>query len=199
MKLKCLVLSSHMVGKYAFSTSSYYSVGPELISHQVLISTGKTDWSHDVTWDKGSLAWHLSSATSSGSHKDKESIERRKEGEKKKTEDKPAHGGPIRGIFDADPYKLKRISILNGSHRTVSDDHTKDTVLVFPDWKVLTEIDPSQAGAEALYEHSISPYLPLSAPPPPQNAGSLKSWILPYTCVILLCAQHLRFCLDAPS
>ncbi|PIL37050.1 hypothetical protein GSI_00742 [Ganoderma sinense ZZ0214-1] len=157
---------------------------------QVLISTGKTDWSHDVTWDKGTLAWHLSGA--SGGHKDKELIEKRKGDKKKKAEDKPPHGASIRGIFDANPFKLKRVSILNGSHRTVSDDPNKDTALVFPDWKVLTEIAPTQAGAEALYEHSVSPYLPLSAPPPPKNAGSLKSWILPYACVILLCSHKRR-------
>ena len=152
-----------------------------------------------MTWDKGTLACHLSSATSSGSPKDKELIEGRKGENKTKAGDKSAHGVHLRGVFDADPSKLKRISILNGSHRTVSDDHTKQTALVFPDWKVLTEIDATQAGAEALYEHSVSPYLPLSVPPPPLNPGALKSWILPYACVILLCAQHLRFCRNASS
>ena len=152
-----------------------------------------------MTSDKSTLAWHLSSATSSGNPKDKELIEARKGEDKKKAEDKPAHSAHLRGIFDADPYKLKRISILNGSHRTVSEDHAKQTALVFPAWKVLTESDATQAGAEALYEHSVSPYLPLTAPPPLQNPGALKSWILPYACVILICAQHLRFCRNSST
>lgn len=134
-----------------------------------------------MTGVKASLACYLSSATSSGSHKDKELIERRKEGDKNKAENRPANGTSVSGVFNADPYRLKRISILNGSHRTVSNDHTKDTALVFPDWKVLTEIDPTPAGAAALYDHSVSPYLPLSAPPPSTNTGSLKSWVLPLT------------------
>ncbi|KAI1795131.1 Sucraseferredoxin-like protein [Ganoderma leucocontextum] len=160
---------------------------------QVVISTGKTDWVHDVTGAKGTLAACLSSVTSSRSPKDKEMVEKRKEEDKPRTaEDKPPNGVSVAGVFNADPYKLKKISILNGSHRTVSDDHTKETVLIFPDWKVLTEVDPTQAGAEALYKHSVSPSIPLSSAPPSENAGSLKSWILPYACVILLCSHKRR-------
>lgn len=44
----------------------------------------------------------------------------------------PSTGVP--GVFNGSDSK--RISILNGSHTTLADDHDQDTVLVFPDYTV---------------------------------------------------------------
>ncbi|EJF61143.1 hypothetical protein DICSQDRAFT_61143 [Dichomitus squalens LYAD-421 SS1] len=159
---------------------------------QIVISTGKTDWVREVTDAAGTLAAHFSDVASGGGHKDKQKDKGKDKSKSKKAEDKSGNGPSVAGVFNANPSKLKRVTIINGSHRTVSEDHSKETVLVFPDWKVLTEVEPTRAGAEALYEHSVSPSLPLFAPPPPEKAGSLKSWILPYSCVILLCSHKRR-------
>lgn len=141
----------------------------------------------------GTLAAHFSDVASGGGHKGKDKGKDKDKDKSKKAEDRPGNGASVAGVFDANPSKLKRVTVLNGSHRTVSDDHAKETVLVFPDWKVLTEVERTRAGAEALYEHSVSPSLPLFAPPPSEKAGPLKSWILPYACVILLCQSYLHF------
>ena len=156
-----------------------------------MISTGKTDWVREVTDASGTLAAYCSDVASGGGHRDKEKSKGKDKDKAKKA------SGSVAGVFDANPSKLKRVTILNGSHKTVSDDHSKETVLVFPDWKVLTEVERSPAGAEALYEHSVSPSVPLFAPPPSEKTGSLKSWLLPYACVILLCKSYLPVCLSA--
>ncbi|KAI0774168.1 Sucrase/ferredoxin-like-domain-containing protein [Fomes fomentarius] len=164
---------------------------------QIVISTGKSDWVREVTDAKGTLAAHISSVDSSGvsngGAKEKEK-DKDKAKKNKASDDKPANGAPpsahVAGVFDADPTKYKKVTILNGSHRTVSDDHAKETVLVFPDYKVVTEIAASQPGAEELWNHALSPAVGLHAVPRDTTETSVKSWFLPYSCVILLCAHQ---------
>ena len=153
---------------------------------QIVISSGKTDWIREVTDGKGTLAGYMWDVVSSGgTSKDKEKA--------KSKEDKPANGAPVQsvaGVFDS--TKAKRVTIQNGSHRTVSDDHDKETVLVFPDYKVVTEVDVSKAGAEELWDCAVSPSVALRSAPESKGA-TVKSWILPYACVILLCALPAAF------
>lgn len=110
----------------------------------------------------------------------------------KPSDDNPANGAPpsahVAGVFDADPARYKKVTILNGSHRTVSDDHAKETVLLFPDYKVVTEVEASHPGAEELWNHALSPAVGLYAVH--RDTTETKSWILPYSCVILLCAHQ---------
>ena len=113
-------------------------------------------------------------------------------GGKDKHDDKHANGtakAGVSGVFAANPSGIHKVTILNGSHRTVSDDETKETVLVFPDYKVVTEVEASHAGAEELWEHALSPSVDLHSVP--RDAKStVKSWIIPYACVILLCMSR---------
>ena len=165
---------------------------------QVVISSGKTDWVREVTDARGTLAAHLSSVSSHGHFSPK------KEKDKSKSDAKPAtNGASVSGVFATDLSKVKKVSILNGSHRAISEDDDKETVLVFPDYTVIAEVPNTHAGAEALWEHSLSPAVDIHAPPELSNS-SVKTWILPYACVILLCActisserplsfTHLRF------
>ena len=113
-------------------------------------------------------------------------------GGKDKHDDKHANGtakAGVSGVFAANPAGIHKVTILNGSHRTVSDDESKETVLVFPDYKVVTEVEASHAGAEELWEHALSPSVDLHSVP--RDAKStIKSWIIPYACVILLCTSR---------
>ena len=155
---------------------------------QVVISSGKTDWVREVTDARGTLAAHLSSVSSHGHFSPK------KEKDKSKFDAKPAtNGASVSGVFATDLSKVKKVSILNGSHRAISEDDDKETVLVFPDYTVIAEVPNTHAGAEALWEHSLSPGVDIHAPPELSNS-SVKTWILPYACVILLCtcAASLR-------
>ncbi|KAI9001116.1 Sucrase/ferredoxin-like-domain-containing protein [Trametes punicea] len=157
-------------------------------ARQIVISTGKSDWVRDVTDAKGTLAAYVDELSSSGhAPKDKDS---------KKPKDKPAspsegNGTNVPGVYDSTNLaKNKRVTILNGSHRTVSDDHDKETVLVFPDYKVVTDVDRSRTGAEQLWTHAVSPSVGLHAVP--SGSTNVKSWIIPYSCVVLLCSHKRR-------
>jgi hypothetical protein len=79
-----------------------------------------------------------------------------------------------------------RIAILNGSHTTLSDDPADESVLIFPDYKIVTEVPSSLDGARTLWNSCISPSLGRAGLPMEQSF--LRSWVLPYSCVILLCA-----------
>ncbi|KAI0638074.1 Sucrase/ferredoxin-like-domain-containing protein [Trametes polyzona] len=154
-------------------------------ARQIVISTGKSDWVREVTDAKGTLAAYVDDISSSGRPpKDKDPS-------KKPKENANAQAAHVAGIFDSSNLaKNKKVTILNGSHRTVSDDTDKETVLVFPDYKVVTEVECSHGGAEQLWTHAVSPYVDLHEVPAQSTA--VKSWIIPYSCVILLCSHKRR-------
>lgn len=56
---------------------------------------------------------------------------------------------------------------------------------MFPDWKLVTGVHNSAKGAQQLWTDVLDPSLGLAVRQG-KEAG-LKSWILPYSCVILLC------------
>jgi len=103
------------------------------------------------------------------------------------TNDRPITSS-ISGIFASSD--TSRVSILNGSHKTLSDDDDHDTVLVFPDFKVVTEVPRSLDGAQELWKSSVHPNLGRAGATLPNS--SIKTWILPYSCVILLCSHKKR-------
>lgn len=87
-----------------------------------------------------------------------------------------------------------RLVILNGSHTTISEHHDRETVLVFPDYRVVFGVESTPKAAELLYEKVVSPsttYIPTV--PEENEAGELPFGILPipYSCVILLCTLSL--------
>ena len=101
-------------------------------------------------------------------------------GGKDKHDDKHANGtakAGVSGVFAANPSGIHKVTILNGSHRTVSDDETKETVLVFPEYRAVTGVARSRDGAAAFWKSDAG-----AAP-----ADGLRTWVLPYACVILLC------------
>ncbi|RPD52684.1 hypothetical protein L226DRAFT_576758 [Lentinus tigrinus ALCF2SS1-7] len=83
----------------------------------------------------------------------------------------------VSGVFPADPTKIHKVTILNGSYRTVSDNDDKETVLVFPNYKVVNEVEVSPASAEELWEHALSPSVNLHSAPRDLKGTSMKSWI----------------------
>lgn len=89
-----------------------------------------------------------------------------------------------------------RLSILNGSHTTVSEHHDRETVLIFPEYRLAFGVENTRKAAELLYEKAASPsttYIPTV--PEENEAGELPFGILPipYSCVILLCQLSLFF------
>ncbi len=100
---------------------------------------------------------------------------------------------PAPGVFDtrADLAHLTRVSIHNGLYPSVSQAGAKETVLVFPDFKAVTEAEVSEEGAREVFEKVLSPDVPLQAAPPVRtdsgSAVGIKTWFLRYSCVILIC------------
>jgi hypothetical protein len=136
---------------------------------QIVISTGKSDWDNEVTEAKGSLAAYIADTVSTN------------------PSPKPANPKPsLPGLFES--AASTRISILNGSHTTVSDDSDAETILVFPDYTAVTEVPHSLEGAEALFKLALNPPLPRGGIPEDHD---LKRWVLQYSCVILLCKSSI--------
>lgn len=132
----------------------------------MVISTGKSDWEREVTEAPGSLATYISEVQSQA----------------KLPSPPKAPTKSISGIFTASD--TSRVGILNGSHKSISDEETLESVLVFPDYKVVTEVPCSLEGAKGLWEKV------LIAPGYSARDSTYKSWVLPYSCVILLCGSR---------
>ncbi|KAJ3723228.1 Sucrase/ferredoxin-like-domain-containing protein [Lentinula raphanica] len=145
---------------------------------QIVISTGKMDWDREITNTKNSLAAHVQhvmhNAPISAPSLTPEAKNKRS-----------AH---VSGVFNSSDSN--KISILNGSHHTISDNPEYETVLVFPDFKVVTEIPRSLDGAKALWDAALTSNV--STIPPVNEKSNLNSWIIPYSCVILLCSHKRR-------
>lgn len=148
---------------------------------QIVISTGKTDWEREVTEVNGSLAASINGLFESS----KSSSAKPADTTAKKLE----HTVP--GVFTQ--QEGTRLSILNGSHTTISEHHERETVLIFPEYRVVFGVENTPKASELLYEKAVSPsttYIPTI--PEESEAGELPFGILPipYSCVILLCESH---------
>jgi hypothetical protein len=146
----------------------------DVFSAQLVISTGKKDWVHEVSEESGSLALFLDETDKSA----------------KKSKPEQATGLTVNGVFAA--RTSDRIALLNGSHRSVADDDTDQTVLIFPDYTFVTNIKLSEEGAQHFWKHSVDPSLGHGGEVGP--SGNLQTKILPYSCVILLCTSLATSC-----
>lgn len=153
-----------------------------------MISTGRSDWERDITDAKDSLAACMTEVTRQ--HKAEKKEHNHAKGEKH-AHAKPSPKVPA-GVFR--PSDSTRISTLNGSHRTLCREHDHETVLVFPDYKVVTEVRRSVQGAQDLWESALAHDLDRNGPL--LEASPLKTWVLPYSCVILLCTCGPPFLCD---
>jgi len=108
----------------------------------------------------------------------------------------------VAGVFDSSDNSVTRVNVLNGSHHTLSDDNELETVLVFPDYLVVCEVPRSREGAQLLWDGWLDPRLSRGmrldleavrgGEAEPENTRiDLRSWVLPYSCVILLCESPL--------
>lgn len=141
-----------------------------------MISTGKTDWPRDVTDVPDSLAAHLGRAYEDGSSF------RFKKGAVPRSTSTP-------GIFaNSDSGRL---SILNGSHVTLSDDDKQETVLVFPDYKFIMNVGVSPEAAQGLWTKVLDPAVDRAGTL--EQSSGFRSYLLPYSCVILLCECQMIF------
>ncbi|WWD09620.1 hypothetical protein V865_007748 [Kwoniella europaea PYCC6329] len=157
----------------------------------VVISTGKSDWERDHVDEKGSLAHHLDKAISSAP-----SIPSPPSSKSNKSSLSyispsafPAPSQPLSHPISTPP------SLYSSSLISQSDDPSDQSVLVFPDWKVVHEIDNSLNGAKALYKNQLSGELGRAGKKGVDEDDELarrRSWVLPYRAVVLLCSHKRR-------
>ncbi|KAF8916766.1 Sucrase/ferredoxin-like-domain-containing protein [Mucidula mucida] len=138
---------------------------------QIVISTGQSDWDREITHTHGSLAAYLSQVEHKGTTKERRPsvvslprsppldsiLLRQKELGTIVNANPPPPTAP--GVFNAED--AKKISILNGSHSTLCEDPERETILIFPDYKMVTEVPRSLEGAQNLWNTAIDPQLGL--------------------------------------
>lgn len=163
-----------------------------------MISTGKSDWPHDISSESGSLAEYLDSAISSyksdKSKPDSTSKSELSNGKSELSNDEPklSNGKPPKkekggaGLYLSS--KERKITVLNGSHWTVCDDEREETVLVLPDYKVVVGVPRTKEGAAAFHAGHLAPSV--SRASASASSEGMKSWVLPYSCIILLCEYN---------
>ncbi|KAJ7202988.1 Sucrase/ferredoxin-like-domain-containing protein [Mycena haematopus] len=138
---------------------------------QILISTGTIDWGLEVTRTSGSLAAFVSRAW-------------------RRTPATPTVNPivpRVPGIFNASDSSW--ISILNGSHKTISDDPELETVLIFPDFMVVAGVPSSREGAELLWNTALDPRIPRIFG---EEKTKFHTYVLPYSVVITFCSHKRR-------
>lgn len=80
-------------------------------------------------------------------------------------------------------------SIYSSSLISQSTDPADQTLLVFPDWKVVHELENSKAGASEIWDGLLDPTVGRSGKKSANlnTVGRRRSWTMPYRAVILLC------------
>jgi len=145
---------------------------------QIVISTGRSDWDRDITETEGSLAALISQTQPPKVPDAPPLISIDLADEKAIT--------PVPGVFSS--TDSTRLSILNGSHKTVcADEH--ETVLVLPDFTMVVGVPPTLDGAKELWRTVLESRLPRMGV---TETSSFQTWILPYSCVIMLCSHKRR-------
>ncbi|THH27289.1 hypothetical protein EUX98_g6903 [Antrodiella citrinella] len=142
---------------------------------QIVISTGRSDWPHSVSDVPDSLAAYVNPLLRTAS-------------KPSGTSDTNGAAKYIPGIHD--PMSSSSVTILNGSHRSVCEEPGQETVLVFPDFKVVTGVEHSAKSAQELWNMAVDPAVPRRGNV--VEGSNLKSWVLPYSVVIMICSHKRR-------
>ena len=87
-------------------------------------------------------------------------------------------------------------SLYSSSLISQADDPEDQSVLVFPDWKVVNEVENTLQGAQALYDDILKGGIGKAGRSLDAEAkdgvGRKRSWVLPYRAVVLLCRSMAR-------
>ncbi|TDL29416.1 Sucraseferredoxin-like protein [Rickenella mellea] len=156
---------------------------------QVVISTGKTDWPHDISDEKDTLAAYLTDAQNelSKKHKPKPSHSQQN-GTGTEKEPVVRLSKQPEGVLRSSD--ATRLSILNGSHTSCSTETNQQTVIVLPDYIAVCDVPPSKAASVSLWKSALDPAVDRFGVT--SEGNTFQTWTLPYSCVILLCSHKKR-------
>ena len=95
---------------------------------------------------------------------------------------------PATGVHNS--AELTKVTILDGSHHSACEDPKRDTVLILPDYKVVSEVQRSLEGAKQLWTGAVDAGVGRAGAV--VEGSTQRSWVLPYSSVILLCSHKKR-------
>ncbi|KAF8311138.1 hypothetical protein DL93DRAFT_2061407 [Clavulina sp. PMI_390] len=150
-------------------------------SRQVIISTGVSNWAAEITFESGSLASYISSAYKSVQGK-RGPLSLAMAAYQNVTEEKPSL---------MDTTRSGKLTVLNGSIKTVSEDHESQTVLILPDYTYVRGVRENAEDAEELCKTRLVPTVRRAAKSQ-ANSTRLETRPLPYDCVLLICSHKRR-------
>ncbi|RXK39227.1 hypothetical protein M231_03447 [Tremella mesenterica] len=146
-----------------------------------VISTGQSDWERDHYTDKKLLSYHVNNLLNT--------LPDVKPPKSDLTYISPSAMSPPGQITKT---KVPNPSIYSSSLISQSDDPEDQSVLVFPDWKVVHEVENSVGGAKGLYQGALDGSLGRAGRVAKKDAERQRSWVLPYRAVVLLCSHKRR-------
>lgn len=134
-------------------------------SRQVVISTGKADWEREVTDETASLAQLIRdefAATEAAAEakpsflnklarKFSSSVSLSNENKDEAEQVPGVHTSIVRG-----PTENRNLSILNSSFVSSSHEGHRESVMVFPDWKVVHDVEATKEHAREIVEKHLS-------------------------------------------
>ncbi|TNY23737.1 cytochrome P450 oxidoreductase [Rhodotorula diobovata] len=192
----------------------------QALGRQILVSTGKSDWIREVTEDGESIPGLVRAAydetAAAGTPSEKKGLlgkigGKLFGGDKKGEQEEgipgvhPSSAAPLAegavssklcasdpsasGATDTHTMRLGS-SILSSSFISSSHEGHRESVIVLPDYKVVHEVEASRAAADELVKSYLRPEAGRAGVG--ELSGSLRSWPLPYHCVILLCSHRKR-------
>lgn len=161
---------------------------------KALVSTGKADWPMYIHSEHDTLTKYLAAADGRFPKK----VNR--EASKAQGQDSDSDSQSEDDAFatnHASSTKLPsgvarssdstRLTILNSSHKSFSEDTALQSVIILPDYKVVSDVPASQRGAERLWKTGLDPSLGRAGAVDLDAEPALKTWHLPYDRLILLC------------
>ncbi|GAA5935162.1 hypothetical protein JCM3775_007220 [Rhodotorula graminis] len=180
-------------------TTMLGSVNP--LGRQILVSTGKSDWIREVTDDADSIPGLVRAVfdetSAAGTPSEKKGLLGKfgamvLGGDKKKEDEQEGIPGvhPSSAAPPADGVVSSKLSILSSSFISSSHEGHRESVIVLPDYKVVHEVEASRAAVGELVKGYLRPEVGRAGAG--ELSGSLRSWPLPYQCVILLCSHRKR-------
>ena len=159
---------------------------------QVVISTGKHDWEHNITDNELTLAGMLDRTQDTFKLKDDTGIMSRIMAKRaanpsgQKTPPLSTITPKIEGVFDTRLQGNGIIQILNGSHISSSNKSQRESALVFPDYVIVENIAVNREAAEDFFKsHLAVNHLVASE-------RAIKTYPLPYIATVLICSHKSR-------
>lgn len=155
-------------------------------SKQILISTGASDWPREVTEVKDSLAEHVYNEYkrryADSETKIEDGVDRIPGVYAKEEQEEAGISLDSLSISSRPAIQLPgtRLSVLNSSFLSSSDQHVHKSVFVFPDFISVHHVEESTSASADLIEN----YLVKDAL---YQSKRTTSWPLPYQAVVLIC------------